>query len=87
MEQQKYGYHKNIINKGVLGEVSKIQEELDELKDAEEQGNKILSLCECADLIGAIEAYLAKNHASTTLKDLKIMADATKRSFINGDRK
>lgn len=83
----KIGYHKAIINKGVLGELSKIQEELDELKDAKEQGIKILELCELADLIGAIEAYVNKYHNNTSLQDLQIMATATKRSFESGERK
>lgn len=35
MEDSKPGYHIAIIEKGKLGEISKIQEELDEMKDAE----------------------------------------------------
>ena len=42
-------YHLTEIAKGVLGELSKIQEELDEVKDAENQQNKIMIGCELSD--------------------------------------
>lgn len=38
------GYHLQPIAKGTLGQASKIQEELDELLDAERQNNKILAM-------------------------------------------
>jgi len=38
------GYHVQKIAKGTYGTPSKIQEELDELKDALDQNNKILAL-------------------------------------------
>lgn len=65
----------------------KIQEELDELKDAAEQGVKIFELYELSDLIGAIDFYLAKHHTGTTLNDLLKMSEVTKRAFQSGDRK
>lgn len=81
------GYHLTRITKGILGTSSKIQEELDELKDAESQDNKILVLCELADIVGAIDSYLCLRYNNITLKDLQIMSDATKRAFMNGQRK
>lgn len=81
------GYHINEIEKGVLGESSKIIEEVAELHDAEEQGNKVLALCELADLIGAIDHYLEKKFPGITVEDLKKMSDATRRAFEDGSRK
>lgn len=80
------GYHRAQIKKGVLGESSKIQEELDELKDAEEQGVAIMALVELSDLIGSVEAYLEKNHPSVSLDDLRAMSEVTRRAFKNGRR-
>lgn len=82
----KQGYHIDNIKKGVLGEISKIQEELDELKDAQSQGVKIMELVELSDLIGAIELYLEKHHECITLEDLIRMKNITKRAFENGHR-
>lgn len=82
----KKGYHIEDIKKGVLGEISKIQEELDELKDAQSQGVKIMELVELSDLVGAIELYLDKHHEGISLDDLIRMKDITKRAFENGHR-
>ena len=54
------GYHKRKIEKGVYGELSKIQEELDEAFDAEEQGQELMLLIELSDMIGAIEGVAKK---------------------------
>jgi len=78
------GYHKREIEKGTLGEISKIQEELDELKDAAEQNVVILIHCELADLYGAIQLYAAKHGLS--MDDLKAMSELTAKAFENGDR-
>ena len=79
------GYHKReIIIKGVLGDTSKIKEELDELEEALEQDNKILALCEIADLYGAIEAVAER--LGVNMEDVQKMAAATKRAFQCGDR-
>lgn len=75
------------IPKGEFGEISKIEEELCELVDADSQGNKIMVLCELSDLLGAVEGYLEKHHPSMSLSDLLIMKDATKRAFKSGHRK
>lgn len=78
------GYHKSDIKKGVLGEASKIQEELDELIDAQLQGNRILAICELADIYGALEAVAAKYGCS--MSDLATMAGATAEAFRDGER-
>lgn len=80
------GYHlRPIIIEGVFGETSKIKEELDELEEALEQDNKILALVEIADLYGALEAVAEK--LGVTMDDVKKMSAATKRSFLEGERK
>ncbi len=78
------GYHKTNINKGELGKFSKIREEFEELQDAINQDNKVLAICELADLIGAIEAYSETFNLS--LKDLIQMKDSTKSAFLDGSR-
>lgn len=81
------GYHINVIHKGDYGESSKIMEEVLELQDAEEQGARIMVLCELSDIIGAIDGYLAKHYPDTTIADLQTMAGLTRRAFRNGVRK
>lgn len=81
----KHGYHITKIKKGQLGELSKIQEELDELKDAEKQGANIMIGVELSDLYGAVEMYAEKHGLS--MDDLKTFSDITKRAFKNGRRK
>lgn len=78
-------YHKNVIEKGILGEISKIQEEYDELYDAYLQEDKILQICELTDLIGAIESF-AENKFGLTISDLKKFSDKTKSAFIEFKR-
>lgn len=78
------GYHLREINKGVIGEFSKIKEEFEELEDAFEQGDSILQLCELSDLIGAIEEYVKKWEMD--LDSLKRFSDKTKSAFKEGKR-
>lgn len=78
------GYHKNKIDKGVLGEFSKIKEEFQELEDAFQQDSKVLIICELTDLIGSIEAYAST--FSLTLDDLISFSNKTKESFKEGKR-
>jgi phosphoribosyl-ATP pyrophosphohydrolase len=78
------GYHTREIEKGKLGLASKIREELEELVDAEEQGNRILAMCELADIYGALEAR-AVNYG-LEMDDLRIMAHATAAAFREGSR-
>jgi hypothetical protein len=54
------GYHLRTIPKGVLGEISKIHEEYEEVLDAIEQGSVIMELVELSDLYGAFESYTEK---------------------------
>lgn len=84
LHNDKCGYHTHEIKKGVLGSLTKIQEELDELKDAEEQKSKILIMVELSDLYGAIEEYTKPLNIS--MEDLKTFSDITKRAFKNGRR-
>lgn len=79
------GYHLKKIKKGTLGELSKIQEELDEAKDAEKQKIKIMLLLELSDIIGAVKAVAEKNGSS--LDDLIAMQKVTERAFKSGSRK
>lgn len=82
---EKPGYHVTNIKKGELGQTSKIQEELDELKDALAQGSKIMAAVELADLYGALEAFAETQGYS--MNDLRIFSFITKRAFTNGHRK
>lgn len=79
------GYHKKHITKGILGETSKIREELEELEDALAQGNRIMALVELSDLFGALVA-VAKN-LGTNMKEIKCMHKATVAAFKDGTRK
>lgn len=81
------GYHITVISKGILGHLSKIQEELDELVDANKQGCKIMELVELSDLVGAIESYLENHHLGIGWADLMKMNKITKRAFKNGRRR
>jgi len=83
-EKETYGYHTTEIKKGVLGTLSKIQEELDELKDAEKQESKIMMMVELSDLYGALEEYCLNQNI--TIEDLRIFSNITKRAFKNGRR-
>lgn len=82
----KPGYHLAEIAKGELGELSKIYEEVAELKDAEEQKASVMILVELSDIIGAIESFLQKHHSEMSLDDLIKMSNITKRAFQNGRR-
>lgn len=84
--KKKIGYHLTDIEKGVLGDSSKIMEELLELQDAENQGCKVMALVELSDLIGAVKAYLKKHYPDIEMHDLATMAMITKRAFDNGRR-
>lgn len=53
-------FHKNEISKGIYGELSKIQEELDEAYDALAQNQELMLLIELADIIGAVEGVSKK---------------------------
>lgn len=80
------GYHIKEIERGTYGEFSKIKEEFLECEDAIQQGNKIMTLVELSDMIGAIEGY-CKNNFNITIDDLIIMKNATSKAFNDGTRK
>jgi hypothetical protein len=80
------GYHKAKIDKGKFGEISKIQEELDELKDSMDQQVVIMALVELADIYGAMEGFLDRYFPSITMEDVKKMSELTKHAFQTGDR-
>ena len=79
------GYHIKKIKRGKYGEVSKIQEELDELIDALEQNNKVMAMSELSDLYGAIDGYMQKHFPDFNMQHLAIMAEATTPAFDDGD--
>lgn len=85
MEGEVKGYHLTKIEKGVLGEFSKIKEEFDELSDAHLQQNKVLEICELCDLLGAIKHY-ASEKFNLSLEDLIQFMQSTERAFENGGR-
>ncbi len=78
------GYHISKIERGTFGEFSKIKEEFLEAQDALSQENKVMTILELSDLIGAIEAYCLKYNI--TLQDLIKMKEATGRAFGDGTR-
>jgi len=80
------GYHTKEIEKGVYGEVSKIQEEMDEFLDAWGQQAKLLMLCELADLYGAIAGFVEKQFPGMTMTDIEVMSRMTKEAFEAGER-
>lgn len=84
MEENNFGYHTKKIDKGELGEFSKIREEFQELEDAVNQDIKPLILCEISDLIGAIEEYCKKYNL--TLEDMIKFSNLTKKAFKDGRR-
>jgi hypothetical protein len=80
------GYHEADIPKGVFGQLSKIEEELAELIDAEGQGVRIMAMCELSDLYGALLAYAMLKYGLSG-DDLEAMAHVTGRAFMAGQRK
>ena len=61
VKMSKLGYHRTKIKKGTLGKISKVQEEIEEYKDAIKQKCEIMAIVELADIYGALEA-VAKSH-------------------------
>ena len=78
------GYHHRSIKAGVLGEISKVEEEVAEFIDAQEQDNKVLQICELCDIYGALEAVAEK--FGLNMNDLRKMSNATKSAFQDGER-
>jgi hypothetical protein len=80
------GYHLKEIQRGVIGERTKIIEEFDEWLDACDQNSAIMELVELSDMMGAINAYISKYY-NLTLADLIKMSTITARAFEDGTRK
>lgn len=79
-------YHlRKIQTEGVFGHPSKIREELEELEEAMEQDNRILAMCELADLYGALEGVA--HSLGTNMDQVARMAAGTKRAFLSGERR
>lgn len=84
--KNKPGYHLAQISKGVVGESSKIKEEVAEFLDAESQGSRVMVIIELSDLLGAVETYIEKQKLGVAVEDLLIMSRITQRAFRNGHR-
>jgi phosphoribosyl-ATP pyrophosphohydrolase len=78
------GYHKSNIDKGVYGQFSKVKEEYEELLDAKDQGDKILTILEICDLYGALEGYA--NTLGYSIQDVIKFSNLTKEAFRDGSR-
>lgn len=78
------GYHLRSIPKAPFGTADKILEEALELVDAHRQGAKVMASCECADIVGAVQAYLDREGVS--FNDIQRMATITSRAFASGRR-
>lgn len=81
------GYHLSQIEKGEYGTLSKVREEFEELCDAVLQDNRIMALCEVADMIGALEGWLEQYAPGFSWDDIFRMKAATRRAFADGTRK
>lgn len=68
------GYHIRKIEKGVLGEWSKVEEELIELQDAQEQGVRIMAEVELSDAYGSAQRLLEKHFPEFTMDDVAALA-------------
>lgn len=77
-------YHLRNIPKAPFGTAEKILEEALELVDAHKQGAKVMAMCECADIIGAVQTYLDREGVS--FNDIQRMATITSRAFASGRR-
>lgn len=80
-------YHQSKIPKGIVGEVSKIKEEVLELEDAMHQRNPVMALVELSDICAAISEFLEKYHPSLKIYDIIVMSEATRSAFKDGSRK
>lgn len=79
------GYHLRTVPKAPFGTADKVLEEALELVDAYRQGAKVMALCECADIVGAVQAYL--DHEGGNFDDIRRMAAITSRAFASGRRR
>lgn len=61
-------WHKRKIKKGIIGQLSKIKEELEEAEDALEQNQPVMLIFELCDIVGAAGCVAEKY--GLTLDDL-----------------
>jgi hypothetical protein len=54
--------HRRTIQKGKRGTLAKCREELDELEDAHEQGNRWHSVIEAADLVNSAYSFVWREY-------------------------
>ncbi len=73
-----FSWHNRKIKKGIYGTFSKVEEEVEEAKDALEQNNHLMLLIELSDIIGAIEK-VAESH-NISLNDLIAFSKKVKES-------
>lgn len=78
------GYHIKEIQKGQLGEQSKIYEEALELQDAIEQDCRIMQLVEMSDLVGAVE-YFAIKHDVLDIENFKNLLNSLTYARVDFD--
>lgn len=79
-----FGYHLREIPRSPHGTVGKVVEEALELADAQNQEVRIMSLCECADVVSALRGYLRANNENW--EQVLKMSEITDRVFACGDR-
>lgn len=77
-------WHVREIKKGVFGELSKVQEELEEALDAQEQNQPVMLLFELTDIIGAVAGVAAKHGLS--IDDL-VAFSKLRTAVLLGDKK
>lgn len=82
MSTYKRNYHTKPINKGTLGEFSKVWEEYEELKDASNQNLVLMCLCELSDILGALCAVMPNMHITT---DIEIISHNTNEDCMLND--
>lgn len=74
-------WHVREIKKGIYGDLSKIQEELDEAVDSEEQDQKLMLLFELSDIIGAVGGVAEK--LGFSLDELVKFSKLRKKVFLS----
>lgn len=77
------GYHLTDIERGELGELSKVREELYELLDAHIQKSRIMVSIELADTVGAFQAFLDRHLPGNDVAHLARISDSS--AFVPSD--
>lgn len=79
-------YHLVPIPKSEPKTPEKILEEAREYIDAYSQNNKLLELCELADILLVVRQLLSTRYSGINIDELIAMGDATERAFLSGKR-